>query len=53
MLNKLSRSVLSKVSQKPTLATMALAKQQARAFSSGPYNPLVYKTHIVPEELPT
>jgi len=30
-----------------------MAKQQARAFSHGPYNPLVYKTHIVPDELPT
>ncbi len=26
---------------------------QARAFSHGPYNPLNYKHHLVPEELPT
>ena len=31
----------------------ALVSQQKRDFSGGPYNPLHYKSHLVPEELPT
>ena len=31
----------------------ALISQQKRDFSHGPYNPLHYKAHLVPEELPT
>lgn len=31
----------------------ALTLSQARAFSHGPYNPLHYKSHLVPENLPT
>ena len=30
-----------------------LLQTQARCFSHGPYNPLHYKAHLVPEELPT
>lgn len=32
---------------------LALVKTNQRAFSHGPYNPLHYKAHLVPEELPT
>lgn len=32
---------------------MGLIKAQQRSFSAGPYNPLQYKAHLVPEELPT
>jgi hypothetical protein len=46
MLSRVSQQIGHKMAK-------GLAKQQARAFSHGPYNPLVYKTHIVPEELPT
>lgn len=30
-----------------------LIKTPMRMFSGGPYNPLHYKAHLVPEELPT
>ena len=30
-----------------------LAPVQSMAFGHGPYNPLHYKSHLVPEELPT
>lgn len=32
---------------------LSLIKNNLRAFSHGPYNPLHYKTHLVPEELPS
>ena len=31
----------------------ALVQAQSMAFSHGPYNPLSYKAHLVPESLPT
>ena len=47
---------LSRLQQRNKSA-MPLAKQlvqtQAMFFSGGPYNPLQYKTHYVPEELPS
>lgn len=30
-----------------------LLQAQKMAFSGGPYNPLAFKSHLVPEELPT
>jgi len=43
--------------QKSTLMRQAvgmnLIKTPMRMFSHGPYNPLHYKNHSVPEELPT
>ena len=47
--------MLSKVSKssQQLRQVAALIKTQARAFSHGPYNPLHYKAHLVPEELPT
>ena len=47
--------MLSKVSKttQQLRQVASLIKNQARAFSHGPYNPLHYKAHLVPEELPT
>ena len=33
--------------------TMMLSPVQRMAFGHGPYNPLSYKSHLIPEELPT
>lgn len=35
------------------LAKTGLMQAQAMSFSAGPYNPLHYKAHLVPHELPT
>ena len=35
--------------KKPSMLT----PMQTMAFSHGPYNPLAYKSHVMPEELPT
>jgi hypothetical protein len=43
----------SLVNKKMPAVSKSLVSKQARAFSHGPYNPLIYKTHIMPEELPT
>ena len=47
--------MLSKVSKTTQQLTQvaSLIKTQQRAFSHGPYNPLHYKAHLVPEELPS
>jgi hypothetical protein len=47
--------MLSKVSKttQQLKQVASLIQSQARAFSHGPYNPLHYKAHLVPEELPT
>ena len=52
MLSKITQ----KVSAKPGLLRKPnnmLAPVQSMAFGHGPYNPLHYKSHLVPEELPT
>lgn len=48
MLNLVSKKITSK-----SQVAKLLASKQARSFSHGPYNPLVYKTALVPEEMPT
>lgn len=45
-------SKVSKTSQQ-LRQVASLIQSQSRAFSHGPYNPLHYKAHLVPEELPT
>ena len=47
--------MLSKVIQRSAKRTNLanLIKNQSRTFGHGPYNPLSYKTMLVPEELPT
>lgn len=56
--------MLSKIVQNRNAVARALLKQQPkkqsslmattmRAFSHGPYNPLAYKTMLVPEDMPT
>ena len=49
--------MLSKATQSKNLlqarTILSIFSQQKRDFSGGPYNPLHYKAHLVPEELPT
>lgn len=42
--------VFRQAHNKKALGNMMLTN--ARAFSHGPYNPLHYKSHLVPEQLP-
>ena len=46
--NKLQRQAL----QAKTFQN-SWVKMQAMSFSHGPYNPLAFKAHLVPEELPS
>ena len=50
----LSKAV-SKIHQKAQLPkSLSLMRNLGmRSFSHGPYNPLQYKSYLVPEELPT
>ena len=36
-----------------TAKNVSLVTKAMRAFSHGPYNPLSYKTMLVPEDMPT
>ena len=47
----LSKATLQKTAQ--IRSAITLVKNSQRAFSHGPYNPLHFKGHLVPEELPT
>ena len=49
----LSKAVSAFKKQSINSQAMSLVKSQVRLFSGGPYNPLHYKNHLVPEELPT
>jgi len=49
----LSKAVTAFRKQAQNRQAMSLMKQHVRLFSGGPYNPLHYKTHLVPEELPS
>lgn len=49
----LSKAVSAFKKQSINRQAMSLIKSQVRLFSGGPYNPLHYKNHLVPEELPT
>ena len=43
--------VIQRSAKRTNLAKMMLT--QARTFSHGPYNPLAYKTMLLPEEMPS
>ena len=46
--------MLSKVfKSKMTKKVSAVLNTGSRSFSHGPYNPLAYKTVLVPEEMPS
>lgn len=49
MLNK--RAMLKNFTNHKNLCR--IIEISSRSFSHGPYNPLHYKSHLVPEELPT
>lgn len=51
MLSKAAMSFHRSAKVNKTLGSLLV--KQARAFSHGPYNPLHYKAHLVPEQLPT
>jgi len=49
----LSKAVSAFKKQAVNKQAFSLVKSQVRLFSGGPYNPLHYKNHLVPEELPS
>ena len=58
MLSKLASKQALQQAAKPSKATSLLrsnlfAPSQRMSFGHGPYNPLHYKSHLMPEELPT
>ena len=56
MLSRLALKTPSATAKAQRLTQMKqrlLTPMQAMTFSHGPYNPLAFKGHIMPEELPT
>ena len=45
--------IISRSTQKRLVKASDLLRVQARSFGHGPYNPMAYKTVIVPEEFPS
>ena len=51
--SKSRAALIGKTASGMTAKNVSLVTNAMRAFSHGPYNPLSYKTMLVPEDMPT